>query len=293
MAQQLFALVHILRSPPVTPPYASLLIGLFHLIAALLRLLEYVLTEQPVFEALITGVPALAFVLLAASLPLSPYPAPPRAPGVPGPAREDYATLLEWVTFSWLTPIINEGYERDLDDSDVFSLSATSRSALILRKMEALSGSLFQRLWIANAHDVFADMTLTFVSAALSVSGPFFLKRILEAITQAASSPTGKVSSSAYLLPLAAFTASVLKAQTDLQHLYHGRRACEWPGSSARLPLLIRPQASASAASSSALCTTRLCGRGRISRLARPRRPLPARPRSPRPAHATSAPSCR
>ncbi|CEH17074.1 Multidrug resistance-associated protein/mitoxantrone resistance protein, ABC superfamily [Ceraceosorus bombacis] len=90
-----------------------------------------------------------------------------------------------------------------------------------------MQGSLLKRCWRANAHDVVIDACLTFVSAALSIAGPYFLKRILEAIQAAdvASGGTGRVPKSAYALPLAAFFAAVCKSQSDVQHLFAGRRA--------------------------------------------------------------------
>lgn len=55
----------------------------------------------------------------------------------------------------------------------------------------------------------------------LGFASPFFLKRILDAIDD----PTPDRRAQAFIFACLAFAARSLKAETDLQHLYHGRRA--------------------------------------------------------------------
>lgn len=65
---------------------------------------------------------------------------------------------------------------------------------------------------------------LTVLSAILTYAAPFFMKRILEAIDSDDQSP--EVRANAYIYAFLAFFCALLKSQTDLQHLWFGRRAC-------------------------------------------------------------------
>lgn len=104
--------------------------------------------------------------------------------------------------------------------------------------------SLIKSLWKANSVDVILDFVLTLVSVICNYLGPFFLKRILDAVSQSPSSPQStaslpgnwlsrlifllsprEVRAQAYVYGMLAFLATVLKAQADVQHLWYGRRA--------------------------------------------------------------------
>ncbi|PWN45185.1 hypothetical protein IE81DRAFT_344880 [Ceraceosorus guamensis] len=227
-----FVLLRLLLKPPASPPYDVVAITFSSLVGATLCAAQQLLVEDQgetktlsIFGDAISVALLLALLLQLSALPLSTL----RLKGTRGRAvaLEDSATLASWVTFSWLTPLIQQGSRRDLDDVDVPDVSASMQSSLLLSKILKMQGSLLKRCWRANAHDVVIDACLTFVSAALSIAGPYFLKRILEAIQAAdvASGGTGRVPKSAYALPLAAFFAAVCKSQSDVQHLFAGRRA--------------------------------------------------------------------
>jgi ABC-type multidrug transport system fused ATPase/permease subunit len=74
---------------------------------------------------------------------------------------------------------------------------------------------------IANQLDLFLDFVLSLVSVVLNYASPYFLKRILDA----AANPTPEALSRAYIYAILSFVASLLKAQSDIQHLWFGRRA--------------------------------------------------------------------
>lgn len=69
--------------------------------------------------------------------------------------------------------------------------------------------SLFRRLWAANSLDLSLDFALTFVSVSFNYAGPFFLKRILDALTN----PTPENRSQAYIFACMAFCSTVLKVR--------------------------------------------------------------------------------
>ena len=98
---------------------------------------------------------------------------------------------------------------------------------------------LIKTIWKANSLDITLDFLLTLVSVICNYSGPFFLKRILDAVSQLdkadLSTPSNfwstfflnarEVRAQAYVYALLAFLVSILKAQVDVQHLWYGRRA--------------------------------------------------------------------
>lgn len=85
------------------------------------------------------------------------------------------------------------------------------------------SGStLLRRLWFAGSLDLILDFSLTLVSVGFNYAGPFFLKRILDALDADVATPS--LMFTAYTFALLAFLSSVLKAQADVLHLWFGRR---------------------------------------------------------------------
>ncbi|KAG5653253.1 hypothetical protein H0H81_001510 [Sphagnurus paluster] len=137
---------------------------------------------------------------------------------------EDYTSLWGWITFSWVYPLVKRGRDTTLHEKDVWALSPTMQSRPIFSKFITIQCStLLRRLWIANSLDLLLDILLTFVSVAFNYTGPFFLKRILDAIDL--QNPTPESRARAYIYAFLAFVCSMCKAQADVQHLWFGRRA--------------------------------------------------------------------
>ncbi|KAG5350464.1 hypothetical protein C0989_010944 [Termitomyces sp. Mn162] len=137
---------------------------------------------------------------------------------------EDYTSLFGWITFFWVYPLVQRGRYTTLDEKSVWNLSPTMQSRIIFSKFAATPAvSLFRKLIVTNSLDLFLDLTLTLVSVGFNYTGPFFLKRILDAIDL--TSPTPSSRAQAYIYALLAFLCSLLKSQADVQHLWFGRRA--------------------------------------------------------------------
>lgn len=160
---------------------------------------------------------------------------------------EDYTTLAEWITFWWVYPIVKRGTGRTMNEEDVWSLPPGLASKPLFSKFSALLYpsakakrrlGLIRALWRANSMDITLDFVLTLVSVICNYLGPFFLKKILDAVSQP-NAGTGEPPSSwvslflnprevraqAYVYAFLAFFASILKGQADVQHLWYGRRA--------------------------------------------------------------------
>ena len=141
---------------------------------------------------------------------------------------EDRATLWEWMSFGWVTPLLRKAVANTaLSPSDVYPLSSVMQARPLFIKFSRLRGGLLGRLWQANSRDLLVDFILTYVSIVLSYASPFFLKEIIDAFDVSQRSPEAarEARAVALLYALAAFSCSLLRAEVDLQHLYCGRRA--------------------------------------------------------------------
>ncbi|KAJ7091060.1 multidrug resistance-associated ABC transporter [Mycena epipterygia] len=218
-----------------TPPYGLFALYLVYVVSGLLLLAGYVY-EHSVGEAplptwsvllgLCANVAGAGVVLLAVlRMPLN-VPSARTDVGQIGVtvSPEDYTALWRWITFSWIYPLIRQGTTTTLADKDVWQLSPNLQSRPVFIKFTSLKApTLLRRLWTANSLDIIVDFILTIVSVIFNYAGPFFLKRILDAIDT--RTPTKRNKGTAYIYAVLMLVCAVLKAQTDLQHLWHGRRA--------------------------------------------------------------------
>ncbi|KAH7911841.1 hypothetical protein BJ138DRAFT_1125686, partial [Hygrophoropsis aurantiaca] len=137
-------------------------------------------------------------------------------------APEDYTTLLGWLTFSWVYPLVKKGGSTTMNEDSVWNLSVTMQSRPVFIKFSTIfSSSLIGRLWLANSLDILLDFFLTLISVVFQYASPFFLKRILDAI----ENPSPENRSRAYIYAFLAFLCTMCKAQADVQRLWFGRRA--------------------------------------------------------------------
>jgi hypothetical protein len=141
--------------------------------------------------------------------------------GSPDVQIDDSVTLGQWLTFGWVDPLIKTGYDHDLADQEVPPLSLTMRTKETYDTLKSYdSPSLLIRLIRANSLDIMLDMTLTLLSVVCNYASPYLIKRIIDAI----SNPTPESKARAYVYAVLALLASFGKAQSDVLHLWHGRR---------------------------------------------------------------------
>ncbi|CAO1639342.1 unnamed protein product [Sympodiomycopsis kandeliae] len=220
----------ITRKSP-TPPYDLLALYLLHALATVIDLHAQWAASTHRLITIASGMALLPTGLALATIFSMPLVDPATLPDTTSndttrpPAGEDRCTLWQWMTFSWLTPLINLSLEQTINQQDVWQLSIACKSNLLVRKFNSVlpHKSLPRRLISANAHDMLLDVLLTLVSSTLSYAPPFFLKRILEAIE--GRGDTGTTKSTAYLYAVLSLATMIIKSQTDLQHLFYGRRA--------------------------------------------------------------------
>jgi hypothetical protein len=81
---------------------------------------------------------------------------------------EDNLTPWQYMTVSWMKPLIQEGYKRQLDDEDVWDLPFEFKHALLHRTFRVLPGSVTRRVFVANGMDVIRTTSMELVQLVAS-----------------------------------------------------------------------------------------------------------------------------
>ncbi|KAJ7054740.1 hypothetical protein C8F01DRAFT_1374331 [Mycena amicta] len=230
-ATWIYTVVRRISRPTATPPYDMLALYVVHLAGGILQLGGYIF-QHSVYGASLPSTWTLValslnlgalFVLLAVvfQMPLAlPSHLVKKEDIGHGVSPEDYCTLGDWVTFSWIYPLLKRGRSSTLNEIDVSNLSPSFSSRPLFIKFSAIpQKKLLQRLWAANSFDISMAFLLTWLSVVFNYAGPFFLKQILDIIE--AEEDKGM----AYIFALLMFVCSVAKSQCDVQHIWLGRRA--------------------------------------------------------------------
>ncbi|KAF8310772.1 P-loop containing nucleoside triphosphate hydrolase protein [Clavulina sp. PMI_390] len=165
------------------------------------------------------------------------------------PAREDFLTLFQWITFNWIADLVYLGTQRPLQDSDVWQLSSLVRAKVVMTKFRTflVDSKLLRRIVAANSVELGWDLVLTLFTATLTVIQPFLLNLILRELTVDTSLSPG-ISTSfpflalldnpslqrllpdhglrlAYVYAGISFLARLLKAEIEANRIYFARRA--------------------------------------------------------------------
>ncbi|KAF5326729.1 hypothetical protein D9619_003945 [Psilocybe cf. subviscida] len=137
---------------------------------------------------------------------------------------EDYVVLWRWLTFSWMSPLMNLGKRITLQQKDVWNLSPSMRAHPVFTKFGTIvQSSLLRRLFVQNARDLSFDALLTLATTLSTYAGPFFLKHILDVIDNKHS--TMETRGNAYVFAFLALLCTGLKTQAEMLHLWFSRRA--------------------------------------------------------------------
>lgn len=156
------------------------------------------------------------------SLPSSSISKPFTEPTSSLRSPEDDMTLWQFMSVSWMTPLIRIGYKRQLEDTDVWSLGYEFQHKLLHDHFHKLKGTVMQRLLQANGIDLVIITLLGILETVASFASPILLQRILSAM-QNPSAPKNAA------LTYAALTLAIqlVKTQSGVFSLWFGRRCYE------------------------------------------------------------------
>ncbi|KAI4091192.1 MAG: hypothetical protein L6R37_007773 [Teloschistes peruensis] len=135
---------------------------------------------------------------------------------------EDNLTLWQWMSVSWMSPLIAIGYTRQLHDEDVWSLSYEFQHRILHQRFRELGGSVVRRLLSANAIDLAILSFLGAVEALSNFAGPVLLQQLLRAMEDVFA-PRSKAITFAALSLL----VRLIACQSSVFSLWFSRRCYE------------------------------------------------------------------
>ena len=140
------------------------------------------------------------------------------------PSHEPLANLLSTWTYSWVDAIVWNGYKKTLEIEDVWNLAARDKAAAVLadyrqlKKAHALAWHLLRYF----KRDLMVQASWSMVSGFFTFAPTLLLKAFLEFVEDPAATPVN----AAWFYMILLATSSCIKAITDGQALWVGRKIC-------------------------------------------------------------------
>ncbi|KAK3390752.1 hypothetical protein B0H63DRAFT_466399 [Podospora didyma] len=135
---------------------------------------------------------------------------------------EDIITLWQWMTVSWMGPLIALGYKRQLHDEDVYQLSLEFQHDRLHRLFRELQGSVIRRLINANGFDLFIMSSLSVLEMLMQLAVPLLLRELLQALTA-----TPRSARTALIIAGAQLFCRLVSTQSSTFNIWFCRRAYE------------------------------------------------------------------
>jgi ABC-type multidrug transport system fused ATPase/permease subunit len=226
----------ILVHRPRTAPFAVLTVFVLQAIVDLTRLVDTMITSHGLQEGkyiVATMTTTIAFTTIGICIVLS---MPLRDPDLPAKdisqpmseptsvlrSPEDNLSLWQFMTVSWMTPLIRVGYKRQLEDEDVWQLAYEFHHQRLHDNFRLLKGTVIRRLVKANAIDLWILTILGILELVMQFSGPLLLQQLLSSM-QDITAPRKAALTYAAL----SFAVRVIAAQSGVFSLWYGRRCYE------------------------------------------------------------------
>ncbi len=140
------------------------------------------------------------------------------------PSHEPLANIFSLTTFGWVDAIVWQGYKKPLELPDVWNLAARDKAAAILadfRQLEKTSKLAWHLLKFFKR-----DLVIQTVWAVVSGLFTFAPTLLLKAFLEYVENPAGTPVNAAWFYILLLGLSSCVKAITDGQALWIGRRIC-------------------------------------------------------------------
>ncbi|KAI0456601.1 ABC transporter [Xylaria acuta] len=135
---------------------------------------------------------------------------------------EDKLSLRQFMTVSWLSPLISRGYKNQLKDEDVWLLPYEFQHKQLHTLFRELRGPIWLRLVLANGLDLFIISTLGILEAAANLSAPLLLQNLLVSIEKG---PEHRMESIYWAFAM--LILRLVSTQSGVFSLWFGRRAYE------------------------------------------------------------------
>ena len=135
---------------------------------------------------------------------------------------EDNLSLLQWMTVSWVAPLMRLGNKRQLDEEDVWSLGYEFQHRHLHEAFRQLHGTVLLRVLRANWIDLVILTLLAFVELAADYASPVLLQYLLKAMDVIRFEKRPAITFATLLL-----LARLADSQVQIFALWFGRRCYE------------------------------------------------------------------
>ncbi|KAF2236282.1 P-loop containing nucleoside triphosphate hydrolase protein [Viridothelium virens] len=182
------------------------------------QIVEYVV----LFAAVAATLNVLLMPLRDPSLPLEDISPVFTAPKDSLRSPEDNLTLWQFITVSWMAPMISVGSNRQMHDDDVWFLAYVFQHRRLHESFRQLRGSVTRRLLSANGIDIAITTGLGVLESLATYSTPILLQQLLWSMENP-DVPRSSAVTYALLSLLLRFVA----AQSGVISLWYSRRCYE------------------------------------------------------------------
>lgn len=135
---------------------------------------------------------------------------------------EDNISFWQWMSISWVSPLLRRAKQRQLNEGDVWLLPYEFQHTYLHDAFRRLQGSVLRRLLAANRADLVILTILELVELAATYSEPLLLQQLLKAMQDLKH---GKRPALTYAL--LTLLVRVVNAQSEVFSLWYGRRCYE------------------------------------------------------------------
>lgn len=135
---------------------------------------------------------------------------------------EDNMTFFQWMTVSWMAPLIKVGNTRQLNDGDVWLLGYEFQHRYLHDAFRELKGSVVRRLLAANWIDLAILSLLAIVELTANYAAPMIMQKLLQAMELISSEKRPAITFAFLML-----TARLVAAQSSVFSLWFARRCYE------------------------------------------------------------------
>ena len=229
----LAAVALLLIHRPETAPFSVLTIFTFDAIVEIIILADGGSTlhngtveRQYGIGALISSLIGIGIILSMSlrelHLPAKEISQPSTEPTSSLRSPEDNLTLWQFITVSWMNPLIRVGYKRQLQDEDVWQLAYEFHHQRLHDTFRVLKGTVIRRLIRANAVDLCILTALGILELALLYASPVLLQRLLSSMEDITAPKRAAITYAALMM-----AARLIGAQSGVISLWYGRRCYE------------------------------------------------------------------
>ncbi|KAB8659324.1 hypothetical protein FH972_026213 [Carpinus fangiana] len=155
-------------------------------------------------------------------LPLDDIGDQSQEPSIHQRSPEDNLSLLQFLTVSWMSPLIRKGKLAQLNEENVWLLPWDFQHTRLHEQFRDLKGSVIARLLRANGVDLVVTTCLNTIEVVANLTAPVLLQQLLRAMENKESPRQSAITYAALIL-----TVRLIAGQASVLNLWFSRRCYE------------------------------------------------------------------